>query len=294
MKQIAIIGPTASGKTSLAIEIAQKYDCYILSLDSLSIYKEVDIVSAKPTIEERAGIPHFGIDEIYINEEFSVVKFFDIYKKAKDACEKDNKNLIIVGGSSFYLKSMLTGLTENLSISKEIKQLAKEKTKDLSEAYSFIKKNDEAFAKRISKADRYRIEKWYEIFLSKREIATKFYLNNDQKPLLKDLKVYNIEIDKDKLREKINLRTEIMLRQGLIDEIYFLEKKYGRNHIAMGAIGIKETLLFLDGRIDKSELKAQISVHTAQLAKRQITFNKTQFFQQITDIKENLKKLISF
>jgi len=294
MKQIAIIGPTASGKTSLAIEIAQKYDCYILSLDSLSIYKEVDIVSAKPTIEERAGIPHFGIDEIYINEEFSVVKFFDIYKKAKDACEKDNKNLIIVGGSSFYLKSMLTGLTENLSISKEIKQLAKEKTKDLSEAYSFIKKNDEAFAKRISKADRYRIEKWYEIFLSKREIATKFYLNNDQKPLLKDLKVYNIEIDKDKLREKINLRTEIMLRQGLIDEIYFLEKKYGRNHIAMGAIGIKETLLFLDGRIDKNELKAQISVHTAQLAKRQITFNKTQFFQQITDIKENLKKLISF
>jgi len=294
MKQIAIIGPTASGKTALAIEVAQKHNCYILSLDSLSIYKEVDIVSAKPTVEERAGIPHFGIDEIYVNEEFNVVKFFDIYKKAKEACEKDSKNLIIVGGSSFYLKAMMDGLSKSQKITHETKILVKEKTKDLSQAYSFIKKLDLEYAQKISKADRYRMEKWYEIFLSENQVATKFFLNNPQKPILKHLKIYEIKTDRDELRKKISLRTSLMLKQGLIDEIYFLEKKYGRNHIAMGSIGVKETLDFLDGKIKKEELKAQISTHTAQLAKRQTTFNRTQFPTKISNIKENLKKDISF
>ena len=294
MKQIAIIGPTASGKTSLAIEIAQKYDCYILSLDSLSIYKEVDIVSAKPTIEERAGIPHFGIDEIYINEEFSVVKFFDIYKKAKEACKRDDKDLIIVGGSSFYLKSMLDGLSNNLSVDKEIKRLAKEKTKDLTEAYNFIKKYDEDFAKRISKADRYRIEKWFEIYLTTKQTATNYFLNNPTKPIIDKLDIYNIDVDREILKKNISIRTKQMIKDGLIDEIYFLEKKYGRDYTAMGAIGIKESLKYLDGMLDIKGLKEEITVHTWQLAKRQITFNKSQFFIRETNIKENLIKNISF
>jgi len=293
MNEIAIIGPTASGKTALAIEVAKKFDCYILSLDSLSIYKEVDIVSAKPTIKERAEIVHFGIDEIYIDEKFSIVKFFDIYKKAKEVCKRDNKNLIIVGGSSFYLKAMLDGLTENLSIDKEIKLLVKDKTKNIEKAYNFIKEKDLVYANKISKFDKYRIEKWYEIFLSKNKVATKFFLNNPPKPILNSLKIYNIEIDREKLLKKISLRTSLMLKQGLIDEIYFLEKKYGRIPIAMRAIGIKETLDYLDGKLDIKALREQISTHTAQLAKRQITFNKTQFPQKISNIKKSLLKIIS-
>ena len=111
MKQIAIIAPTASGKTALSISLAHKLNAVILSLDSLAIYKQINIASAKPTIKEQDGIVHFGIDEIYPNESFDVMKFIELYKKAKDYAIINNKNLIIVGGTSFYLKSMIDGIS---------------------------------------------------------------------------------------------------------------------------------------------------------------------------------------
>ncbi len=294
MKEIAIIGPTASGKTALAVEVAQEHNAYILSLDSLSIYKEVDIASAKPTFEERYGIPHFGIDVVRVDEEFSVVKFFDIYKEAKLKCLKDDKNLIIVGGSSFYLKSMIDGLSENLNITPEIKHEVKGRIKDLSLAYEFIKKTDREYALKISKTDKYRIEKWYEIFLSKNEVPTKVFLNNQRKPLLKDLKIYNIEVNREDLRKKISLRTKLMIKIGLIEEVYFLQKKYGRNNIPLKAIGLIETLSYLDGKLDIKGLEEKISTNTWGLAKRQITFNDSQFPTKISNIKKNLKNIITF
>ena len=294
MKQIAIIGATASGKTALSIEMAQKYDAYILSLDTLSIYKEVDIVSAKPTIDERAGIKHFGIDEIYLDESFSVIEFFKIYERAKQECEDKNKNLIIVGGSSFYLKSLINGLSSNLNISKEVREKSKEKLKNLSEAYSFIKEKDFEYSKKISQSDSYRIEKWYEIFLSQNIVPTKFFLINKKKSLINSIKVFNIELSKDKLRDRIKLRTNLMIKNGLIDEVYYLEKRYGRNHIAMRSIGLIETLKYLDGKLTIRELEEQITLHTIQLAKRQTTFNKSQFPTITTNIKDNLKIIIDF
>jgi tRNA dimethylallyltransferase len=294
MKQLAIIGPTASGKSDLAIELALKKNSYILSLDSLSIYKEVDIVSAKPTLGQRAGIKHFGIDETTIDRPFSVVKFFDIYKKARDEAIEDGKNLIIVGGSSFYLKSLISGISTNLNITQDIKREVKEISKNLDRAYSFIKNRDFKYANKISKTDIYRIEKWYEIFLSQNQVATEFFLRNKKEPVIKDLKIYSIDISKDELIDKIELRTMLMIKQGLIDEVFYLEKKYGRDHIAMKSIGIVETLQYLDGQLPKNRLVEQISTHTLQLAKRQITFNKSQFKSAEINIKDILRKIIDF
>jgi tRNA dimethylallyltransferase len=294
MKQLAIIGPTASGKSDLAIELALKKNSYILSLDSLSIYKEVDIVSAKPTLGQRAGIKHFGIDETTIDRPFSVVKFFDIYKKARDEAIEDGKNLIIVGGSSFYLKSLISGISTNLNITQDIKREVKEISKNLDRAYSFIKNRDFKYANKISKTDIYRIEKWYEIFLSQNQVATEFFLRNKKEPVIKDLKIYSIDISKDELIDKIELRTMLMIKQGLIDEVFYLEKKYGRDHIAMKSIGIVETLQYLDGQLPKNRLIEQISTHTLQLSKRQITFNKSQFKSAEINIKDILRKIIDF
>jgi tRNA dimethylallyltransferase len=294
MKQLAIIGPTASGKSDLAIELALKKNSYILSLDSLSIYKEVDIVSAKPTLGQRAGIKHFGIDETTIDRPFSVVKFFDIYKKARDGAIEDGKNLIIVGGSSFYLKSLISGISTNLNITQDIKREVKEISKNLDRAYSFIKNRDFKYANKISKTDIYRIEKWYEIFLSQNQTATEFFLRNERKPVIEELKIYSIDISKDELIDKIELRTMLMIKQGLIDEVFYLEKKYGRDHIAMKSIGIVETLQYLDGQLPKNRLVEQISTHTLQLAKRQITFNKSQFKSAEINIKDILRKIIDF
>jgi len=109
-KEIAIIAPTASGKTALSISLAHKLNAIILSLDSLAIYKHIDIASAKPTLKERDNIKHFGIDIIYPNQSFDVIEYIKIYKQAKLYAQKHNKNLIIVGGSGFYLKTLLQGI----------------------------------------------------------------------------------------------------------------------------------------------------------------------------------------
>jgi len=257
--------------------MAQKENFYILSLDSLSIYKEIDIASAKPTLEERKGIPHFGIDEIYIDEPFNVIKYFDIYKKAKKSCIENGKDLLIVGGSSFYLKALIDGITENLKIDSEIKEKSKEMVKDLKEAYKIIQKKDIVYANKIDRNDKYRIEKWFDIYFSSGEIATHFFEKNRKNKLIENLEILNIEINKEDLAKKIEQRTKQMLKDGLIDEVFYLEKKYGRDHNPMKSIGIIETLQYLDGIFDKDKLIEQIIIHTKQLAKRQITFNKSQF-----------------
>jgi tRNA dimethylallyltransferase len=292
LKQVAILGPTASGKTSLSIELAKKVDANILSLDSLSVYKEVDIVSAKPTIQEREGIKHFGVDELYIDEYFSVAIFFDIYKKAKQESENEDKNLIIVGGTSFYLKSMIDGLSNKIELSQKNRKDLDTILLDLYEAYKKIEKIDPIYATKISSNDSFRIEKWYEIYLETTQSASEYFSQNEQKPLINKIKIFDINIDRAILRDRIERRTNKMIKDGLIDEVFKLETKYGRVPKPMGAIGIKETLDYLDGKVDKQTLSDLIMIHTAQLAKRQETFNRSQFPDREILINNNLNKKI--
>ncbi len=293
-KEIALLGATASGKSALAIEVAKEVGANILSLDSLAIYKEVDIVSAKPTLDERAGITHFGIDALYIDEYFSAATFFELYKKAKDISQKEGKHLIIVGGTSFYLKSMIEGLSSKLTPSKETLIKVEEKIKDLKYSYDYIEKKDPFYAKKISYHDSYRIAKWFEIYFESELVASEYFNKNQKEAILKDLPIYDILIDRELLRERISRRTTIMIEQGAIDEAFALEKKYTRLPNPMKAVGIVECLAYLDGKIDKKELHNLISIHTAQLAKRQETFNKSQFPNITKLLKKHLKqKLLS-
>ena len=277
MKQIAIIGPTASGKSDLAIKIAKKIDAYILSIDSLSIYKEIDIVSAKPSKEEQSGIKHFGIDALYTDEYFSVDILIDIYKEAKELCEKEGKNLIIVGGTSFYLKSFIQGLSSLPKITDEISSLVNDKLKNLQECYDFLKTKDPQYMKNITPNDSYRIEKMLLIYEASSMSPTEWFNQNPPKPIIKNLDIYNIDVDRDVLRQRIKKRTTKMLDLGLIDEVCFLEHKYTRAPHAMNSIGIVEVLEYLDAKVTKEQMLENISTHTAQLAKRQQTFNRTQF-----------------
>ena len=293
MKEIAIIGPTASGKSNLALEIATKHNANILSLDSLSIYKEIDIVSAKPSKKELALVPHYGIDVIYPDEHFSVERFIHIYKEAKRATEKAGKNLIIVGGSSFYLKALIDGISPLPKIDKEISRRVKKLMHSLQDAYNYLKDKDPLLAQRISPQDKYRIEKALLIIFATNLPPTKyFHMHPPQK--ITSCKIFAIEIAKEDLIERIKRRTKKMIDLGLIDEICYLEKKYTRSPAPMKAIGIKETLDYLDGKIASiDELASMISKHTAQLAKRQRTFNKTQFPNKVLLPIKELKDVIT-
>ncbi len=293
MKQIAILGPTASGKSALAVEIAKEVDANILSLDSLAIYRETDIVSAKPTREEMESIRHFGIDILNIDDYFSAATFFDLYHEAKHSSEKAGKHLIIVGGTSFYLKSMIEGLSAKVTLSKEHRQTLKTVLSDLPEAYAYLRQKDKLYAQNIASADRYRIQKWYEIYLETGLDATTFFRQNRREPIIEDIAIFDIAIERNELRKRIERRTEKMLENGLVEEVFQLEKKYTRKPNPMKAIGIKETLAYLDGKYTFAQLHELISIHTAQLAKRQETFNSSQFPRKIKLLKDDLRKEIS-
>jgi len=279
MKQIAIIAPTASGKTALSIKLAHETNSIIVSLDSLAIYKQIDIASAKPTLDERDGIVHFGIDEIYPNEKFDVMKFIDIYYKAKDFAIKNNKNLIIVGGSSFYLKMMIDGISLTPKISKEQKEIIdlKIQVNSINELYDFMYKIDEKYMKSIKINDSYRIQKALEIYISTNTKPSVYLQENKAEPIIKNINIFEIVWSVEELRQRIKLRTQIMINDGLINEVIFLENKYNRDVASMNSIGIKETLEYIDGKINKIQLEEKIYISTSQLAKRQRTFNKGQF-----------------
>jgi tRNA dimethylallyltransferase len=292
-QQLALIGPTASGKTALSIKVAQHMNAYILSLDSLSIYKEIDIVSAKPTLEERKDIQHFGIDTIMPNEEFDVSTFIKLYHDVHKRCLDEKKNLVIVGGTSFYLKMLIDGISELPTISEHTQHKTQQHLLDIEKAYKMLYALDSVYMAQIESKDSYRIEKALNIYLETSLTPTEYFKQHPPLATITEaLPIYQIVWERDLLRKRIALRTNIMLCDGLIDEICMLEKKYGRKPNCMKSIGIKETLAYLDGIYDKNMLIEKITTNTARLAKRQTTFNNSQFKNVIKGSVEELEKIL--
>jgi tRNA dimethylallyltransferase len=290
IKQLAIIGSTASGKTSLGVQVAKHINAHILSLDSLSIYKEIDIVSAKPSREEQDGIKHFGIDYIYPDEDFDVATFIKLYREIYEKCLDEKKNLVIVGGTSFYLKMLLEGVSELPNISENSRRKTEQHLQNLTEAYRMLHNLDPQYMKNIESNDSYRIEKTLNIYFESGMTASEYFSTYPSIPTIKSLDIYQIEWDRDILRERIAQRTKIMVDDGLIDEICMLENRYTRRPNCMKAIGIKETLAFLDGVYSKDEMIQKITTNTSRLAKRQKTFNNSQFSNVIKGSIEELKE----
>ena len=265
--ELAIIGTTASGKSDLAIKVAREFNAVILSLDSLCLYKEIDIASAKPNKDELELVRHFGIDLVMPDMDFCVGDFIDEYKKAKLYAQQNNSMLIITGGSGFYLKSMLSGL------SPKIEPLKIEISDD--EIWDLAVEIDKEFCAKFSKNDKFRLHKWYQIYTQTNEIPTQWLRLNIGEPMIKNLTIYELVWDKFELIERIKTRTKNMLENGLIDEARYLFGRYDSALKPLNSIGLKEAKEYLDGKINLNELNDLITIHTTQLAKRQRTFNKS-------------------
>lgn len=264
--ELAIIGTSASGKSDVANALADEFKAVILSLDSLCVYNEINIASAKPDI---TGLEYFGINLLSITQHFNVALFFDEYKRAKNRALELDKPLIIVGGTSFYLKALMSGLSQRV----------KEQDVKLGNdaIYELMKKVD--LRAKISPNDTYRLKKWLNIYEQTGQIPSEFLQNSLQEPLIKELEIYELVVDKEILRKRVEFRTQNMLKTGLIEEARDLFARFSANLKPLNSIGLKETRLFLQGLISKDELFTLITTHTMQLAKRQRTFNKK--FQSI-------------
>jgi tRNA dimethylallyltransferase len=291
--QLAIIGSTASGKTALAIKVAHKINAHILSLDSLSVYQEINIASAKPSKEEQEGIQHFGIDILLPHEHFDVALFIKLYHQVYALCQKEGKNLVIVGGTSFYLKMLIEGISTKPLLSENTKKQVQKYLENPQSAYAFMQERDPKYMASIASTDNYRLGKALEIYLQSKQIPSAYYQAFPPKPTITaPLPIYQITWQRESLRQRIILRTKKMLKEGLIDEVCALEKKYTRQPNSMKSIGIKETLAYLDGHYTKEVLEEKIAINTARLAKRQSTFNHSQFKKVIKGSIEVLEKTL--
>jgi len=288
--QIALIGSTASGKSDLAIELAEAHNGVILSLDSLALYKEIDIVSAKPSVEELEQIRHYGIDLLSPDEPFDVTLFIDLYREVWREAKSWGKNLIIVGGTGFYLKRLVEGMSPLPDLSGEQQGVVGERMHDPRALYDKLRTIDPHYMEKIEEGDRYRIEKAYEIYLAAGMPPSRYFeLYPPQSIVTDPLPIYHIVTPRELLRGRIERRTQKMFDMGLIDEVAYLEHRYGRRPNSMKSIGIKETLDYLDGRLCKEELKEKIITNTARLAKRQSTFNRSQFEGVISEKLEDMR-----
>ena len=276
----------------MAFELALELDAYIVSLDSLSVYKEIDIVSAKPSLEQLLQIKHYGINVIYPNENFNVSLFGNIYLEAYQMALKNSKNLILVGGTSFYLKSLIDGLSDEIKIDKHVQDKVKELLQDIDKSYRLLQDIDFEYAQKITKHDKYRIGKALAHYYQTQNPISYFFKNNPKKPIIKgSLELFLIDINKDELSQKIRQRTALMLKDGLIDEVLYLTDKYPNYPKCFNSIGIKETIKYFENKISYQQLSEEIIQNTIKLAKRQKTFNKTQF-NNITHISPTDKQTI--
>ncbi len=262
------MGATGIGKTQFSIILAKRYNLEIISADSVSVYKEFNIGSAKIKEEEKQGIIHYGIDIISPKEIFSSGEFYKYTLQKIEEIHKKGKIPLIVGGTGLYIKSLVNGYNfggverhddfrKSLEIKYEkegIESLQKE-LKDLNEeVYNSIDRNNKV-----------RLIRAIEI--------EKFGGSKSGSKINYDFKIIILDMPRDELYKRINQRTKIMLESGLIDETKFLYGKYGDCQ-PLNAIGYKETMSYLRGEIDLQTLESLISQHTRNYAKRQITFMK--------------------
>ena len=294
-KVIVIVGPTASGKTALSIELAKKIDGEIISCDSMQIYKDMNIGSAKPTIEEMQGIKHYMIDIAEPTERFSVAEY---KKRSEEAIEKilqKGKVPIIVGGTGLYANSLIYNIEYNeIMLDEEYrKNLMKiaETEVGLATLYEKARSIDPVAMEKISSNDKKRIIRVLEIKHSTGKNKTELELESRKNEVKYEYKVFAINMPREILYDRINKRVDIMIENGLIDEVENIIEKYKEFPTAMQAIGYKEIVMYLKGELTKQEAIEKIKQESRRYAKRQITwFKKIENIKFIQDVIFALKK----
>ena len=274
-KVIVICGPTASGKTALSIELAKKVNGEIISCDSMQIYKDMNIGTAKPTIEEMQGIKHYLLDFVSPNERYSVADFKKDAKNAIKEILSKGKVPIIVGGTGLYLDSLIYEIEyQNIEFDenyrKELEQEVEEK--GLEELYEQAKKIDPVEIEKISKNDKKRILRILEIYHATGKNKTEQEIESRKNEVEYDYKVYAISWDREELYARINKRVDLMIEQGLIDEVKNILQKYEQFPTAMQGLGYKEVVDYLQSNCTKQEMIEKIKMETRRYAKRQMTW----------------------
>lgn len=274
-KVIVICGPTASGKTSLSIELAKRINGEIVSCDSMQIYQEMNIGTAKPTVEEMQGIKHYVLDFVSPEERYSVADYKRDAKKAIKEIINKGKTPIVVGGTGLYIDSLIYEIEyPNIKFDEDYRQQLEKRVKEegLEKLYEEAEKIDPSAIQKISQNDEKRILRILEIYHATGKTKTQQEIESRKKPAEYDYRVYGLKWDREILYERINKRVDKMIEKGLIEEVKEILKKHKEFPTAMQGLGYKEVVEYLNGNDTKEEMIEKIKMETRRYSKRQMTW----------------------
>ncbi len=277
---VVIVGPTASGKTKLSIEIAKLMDGEIVSADSMQIYRYMDIGTAKPTIDERQNIPHHMMDILDPAEQFSVAEYQKMAVDIISDIHKRQKLPIIVGGTGLYIKSLLypmnfTDAYQDLEYRKQLQETANIKGRDY--LYQQLKMVDPSTASRLHPNDVRRVIRALEVYHITGKPMSHYSQNLKNMDFRYNTAMIGLVMDRVKLYERINKRVDIMIENGLLNEVKnLLDKGYSRDMISMQGLGYKEIIDYYQGNLSLEEAIHIIKRETRRYAKRQLTWFRAQ------------------
>ncbi|MDO4282134.1 MAG: tRNA (adenosine(37)-N6)-dimethylallyltransferase MiaA [Clostridia bacterium] len=300
-KIICIVGPTASGKTGLSIELAKRIDAEIISADSMQIYKGLDIGTAKVTKEEMQGIKHHLIDICEITDKFSVADFKSIcYDKINEILSR-NKNVIICGGTGLYISAIVDDMNfdeEEVDIEyrKYLENLAKENSNEY--VHDLLKKIDPVSASEIHPNNLKRVIRALEFVRNSDKLKSTHMREEKERILSKSSKyeflIYYINHDREYLYERINKRVDMMIKDGVVEEaLKVYHMNLGKDNTCMQAIGYKEFFPYFKGEDTLDNCILKLKQETRRYAKRQITWFKNKLDVCYLDGKKDTNELVN-
>lgn len=272
--RIMIAGPTAAGKTSLSIRLAEELSGEIISADSRQCYRYLDIGTAKPTQKELQRVPHHNISILDLSEKDSVAAFKRRTVGYSKEIESNEKTVIYCGGSTLHLQSIIKPLDEtpksNPDHVRELGQVADDKGIEF--LYKELQLRDPDYAKKMDGLNRQRIIRALDVWRQTGKPFSSFHSNKEIQ-LPENLMVFVIHHPRQVLHERISIRTEKMIEIGLLDEVrMILDKGYDNNIQSLQTVGYREAISHLNGEISFDKMVKDIKTSTRRYAKRQITW----------------------
>lgn len=274
-KLIVVLGPTASGKTEMALEIARRTGACIVSADSVQVYRHFDIGSAKPTREQRRETPHFLIDVADPDEDFNAGTYMRIALDQIKRLVADGRKIVVVGGTFLYVKALLYGLLEGVEVDREFRDsLARERdAKGAASLHKRLEAVDPVSAGRINPNDYVRIERALEVHHTTGERMSDHHRRHGfAEQRFNALKI-GLHGERERLRHAIDERVDAMIGRGWVEEVKAIRARgYGPDLKPMKSIGYRRINEFLDGRLDFETAVEKIKTDTKRFSKRQSTW----------------------
>ncbi len=270
-----VTGPTAAGKSELALELASRLNLEIVSLDSMAVYRGLDIGTAKPSLEARRGVPHHLIDLVEPDEEFSLAQYLSAATSVSQGIFSRGREPLFVGGTPLYLKSLLRGIFQGPAADWEFRHrlLAEAQERGTDWLHQRVAEVDPLAARRLHGNDTRRLVRALEVFEKTGRPISDWQRQFDQARPAHECRVFVLDWPREALYRRIDARVEAMFAAGLVDEVRHLlsaGKRFGRT--ARQALGYREVLDYLDGRRSLADTVELVKTGTRQFARRQLTW----------------------